>query len=277
MSKRGLPNNVKMRHNSHYVEELFKNQPDSYEYRLLPIDKIIVNKDQPRNEIGDLTGLITSVKEKGILEPILVRRAGEQFSIISGERRFRAATELKLERIPTIILEADDLNTLEIALIENIQRKDLTPFEEADAYNVLLEKFQATHEYISNKIGKSRNNITETVTLARIPMHIREICIENNITSKSTLIEIAREETEDDMISLIDEIVSKGLSRSDIREKRRKKKEQGDSEQKLKPFVFKYKPKNSNFLLNLKFKTENEPSKEEIIDTLISIIEDLRK
>ena len=103
--------------------------------------------------LGFTAGLASSISEKGILEPILVRRVGDSFVIISGERRFRAAKRVDLKQIPSIILNADDLGTLEIALIENIQRKDLTPFEEADGFSTLLNRFNVTHDDIAKKIS----------------------------------------------------------------------------------------------------------------------------
>ena len=194
MSKRrGLPNNIGMRHNSHYVEELFQTEDVQYDYRELDIASIDANDDQPRTDMGDLDGLAASIREKGILEPILVRRVGDRFSIISGERRFRAGLIADLEVVPSIILDQDDLGTLEIALIENIQRKDLTAFEEAEGYRLLIERFNLTHDEIASKIGKSRNNITETLSICNIPADLRNKCKDNQITSKSILVEIARE------------------------------------------------------------------------------------
>jgi ParB family chromosome partitioning protein len=261
-----------MRHEKHYVEELFKDFSTGAEYRLVETDNIVLNEEQPRKDAGDLEGLAVSITEKGVLEPVLLRRAGEHYSIISGERRFRAAKIAGLSSIPAIILNVDDLDTLEIALIENLQRKDLTPFEEADAYSMLVNRFNLTHEEIARKIGKSRINITETITLGRITETIREQCLKNNIGSKSVLIEIARIQDYDEMLAFVEEIISKGMSRSDIRNRKR---QESEYEKRLKPFIFKYNPENKSFRLNLTFK-RSQVDKSEIIQALLKIIDELK-
>jgi len=270
--KRGLPSDTKMRHEKHYVEELFKDFSTGAEYRLVETDNIVLNEEQPRKDAGDLEGLAVSITEKGVLEPVLLRRAGGHYSIISGERRFRAAKIAGLSSIPAIILNVDDLDTLEIALIENLQRKDLTPFEEADAYSMLVIRFNLTHEVIARKIGKSRINITETITLGRIPESIRDLCLKNNITSKSILIEIARIQDSGEMQAFVEEIISKGMSRSDIRNRKR---QENEYEKRSKPFIFKYNPENKSFRLNLTFK-KTQVDKSEIIQALMKIIDDLK-
>jgi ParB family chromosome partitioning protein len=270
--KRGLPTDSKMRHEKHYVEELFKDFSSGTEYRLVETNNIVLNEEQPRKDTGDLEGLAVSITEKGVLEPVLLRRAGEHYSIISGERRFRAAKIAGLSSIPAIILNVDDLDTLEIALIENLQRKDLTPFEEADAYSMLVSRFSLTHEVIARKIGKSRINITETITLNRIPKPIRDLCFNNNITSKTILIEIARIQDFDEMLAFVEEIISKGMSRSDIRNRKR---QGSEHDKRSKPFIFKYNPENKSFKLNLTFK-KAQVEKSEIIQALLKIIDDLK-
>ncbi|MDX1583938.1 MAG: ParB/RepB/Spo0J family partition protein, partial [Thermoanaerobaculia bacterium] len=138
--RRGLPGQKKMRHDAHFVEELVKRSSTSIG-AMLPIHLVDPNPDQPRTQLGNLEELTASVEEKGVLEPILVRAtANGRYQIISGERRYRAATEAGLDEIPAIELDADDREVLEIALVENIQRKDLTAFEEAEAFQFLQEK-----------------------------------------------------------------------------------------------------------------------------------------
>jgi ParB family chromosome partitioning protein len=137
--------------------------------------------------------LTASIREKGVLEPILVRNIGpNRYQIISGERRYRAATMAGLDEIPAIEFDVDDKETLEIALIENIQRKDLTPFEEAEGLAVLQEKFGYTHDRISQVIGKSRTTVTETLLINDIPDRIRAMCREAGISNKSVLVQVAR-------------------------------------------------------------------------------------
>lgn len=218
MSKRGLPTGIKMRHDSHYVEELARSNRSVG--KILPIDKIEPNPDQPRVEIGDLTELTNSIKEKGILEPLLVKPNKETgtWMIIAGERRWRSANLAGLSEVPCIELDIDEKSIAEIALIENLQRKDLTVWEEADGLAALADRFGYTHEQIAKKIGKSRTTITESMAIAGIPEKIREKCLNVNITAKSTLLEIARQFDETEMINFIEHISEKGLKREEIRQ-----------------------------------------------------------
>ena len=151
MSKRiGLPVTLKMRHDAHYVEQLTSFSGAAVG-RMVPIDKIRPNPEQPRKFIGDVSELSESIKEKGVLEPLLVRYMPREdtYHIISGERRYHAARAAGLMELPCIEKIADDAETLELALIENLQRKDLTPFEEADGLYRLAEHFAYTHEDIA--------------------------------------------------------------------------------------------------------------------------------
>jgi ParB family chromosome partitioning protein len=155
--RRGLPQTSRMRHDSHFVEQLVR-ADELPVGRRIPIHLIEANPDQPRSTMGDLSGLTKSITDKGVLEPILVRpRDDGRFTIISGERRFRAAIEAGLAEIPCIEMDVADNELLEIALIENLQRKDLSPFEEADGYRALQEKHAYTHEQIADAVGKSRS------------------------------------------------------------------------------------------------------------------------
>lgn len=221
MSKKGLPSGVKMRHDSHYVEELTRNHRSIG--KTLPIDKLIPNPEQPRVEIGDLSELSNSIQQKGILEPILVKpdKTNGTWMIIAGERRWRAANLAGLEEVPCIELDLDDKSIAEIALIENLQRKDLTIWEIADGLAFLGEKFNYTHEDIAKKIGKSRSTVTESLTIAGLPNSIREKCLKADINAKSVLLEIARQFDEDTMNQFIDKITSDKLSRNQIRQKAR--------------------------------------------------------
>ncbi len=151
----GLPETLRMRHDSHFVEQLAR--PGGVAIgRLVPIEDLLPNPNQPRQSVGDLSELVASVREKGVLEPILVRPLGGRFQIIAGERRYRAATEAGLVEVPCVVREADDAEVMEIALVENLQRRDLTPFEEADGLSVLAETYEYTHEKMAEKLGKSR-------------------------------------------------------------------------------------------------------------------------
>src|SRR6202049_2736989 len=186
VSKRmGLPVTLKMRHDAHYVEQLTSFSGAAVG-RMIPVDKIRPNPDQPRKVLGELRELTDSIKEKGVLEPLLVRFVPRDdcYHIISGERRYHASRAAGLREVPCIEKIADDAETLELALIENLQRKDLTPFEEADGLQRLAEHFDYTHDDIAKKIGRARSSVTETVALRAIPDSLRDRCIEDGIISK---------------------------------------------------------------------------------------------
>ena len=143
--KRGLPMQVKMRHDTHFVEELAARHEVAVG-KMVPLSAIEPDPNQPRSTLGDLEELVASIRAKGVLEPILVRPrpigdgTGPVYRIISGERRFRAAQEAGLYEIPAIEMDVSEEEALEIALIENLQRKDLTPFEEAEGFRQLAER-----------------------------------------------------------------------------------------------------------------------------------------
>lgn len=193
MSKRrGLPETSRMRHDSHFVDQLVR--ADELPIgRKIPLQLIDPNPDQPRSVLGDLSDLKHSISDKGVLEPILVRpREDGRFTIISGERRYRASIEAGLTEIPCIEMDVPDNELLEIALIENLQRKDLNPFEEADGYLALQQKHGYTHEDVARAVGKSRVTITETLHLARMSEPVKDECRRADINSKSFLLELAR-------------------------------------------------------------------------------------
>lgn len=131
---------------------------------------------QPRKDFATqgLEELTQSIKEKGVIQPVLVRRQGDMFELIAGERRLRAAKLLKIERIPAIVKQVDDLESLELSLVENIQRENLNPIEEAHAFQYLIEKFGITQEKIAQVIGKSRVSITNILRLLELPQEIQE-------------------------------------------------------------------------------------------------------
>ena len=170
MSKqKGLPEFRRMRHDFHFVDNLSSGSTVTVG-RMIPVDLLVPNPDQPRRSFGEIEDLVSSIKDKGVLEPLLVRPVAEKFQIIAGERRYRASIEAGLSQIPCIEIDVDDRGVLEISLIENLQRRDLSPFEEADGLHKLSEKFLYTHEEIARKLAKSRSSITETLTLTQIPI-----------------------------------------------------------------------------------------------------------
>lgn len=220
-NKRGLPTGITMRHDAHYVEELARsNRTDRTIGRIIPINQIEPNPEQPRVEIGDLSELTSSIKEKGVLEPLLVKPLKETGSwmIIAGERRWRAANLAGLREVPCVELDIDEQSIAEIALIENLQRKDLTVWEEADGLADLATRYAYTHDEISKKIGKSRSTVTEAIAIAGLPSDIRKRCLGAKIMSKSTLLEISRQFDESAMHELLNNIQNNNLKRQEIRQ-----------------------------------------------------------
>ena len=270
MSKRiGIPVTLKMRHDAHYVESL-TSYSGAAVGRMIPVDQIRPNPDQPRKALGDLRDLSDSIREKGVLEPLLVRFVPREdcYYIISGERRYHASRAAGLREVPCIEKMADDAETLEIALIENIQRKDLTPFEEADGLHRLATQFEYTHEDVAKKIGRARSSVTETLSLRNIPESLRKKCVEHGIISKSLLLQIARQPTEKKMIEMMHRIMQGGLTRDEARRERRD--EQGGP-QRPQPFIFQFEPENESFRFRIQFK-KSHVSRDELILTLREIL-----
>ena len=265
--KRGLPDSVRMKHDLHYVDELLEEKAGVVG-RFIPIELIRPNPDQPRREFDDLSDLVASIREKGVLEPLIVRRFEDGYQIVAGERRWRACKEIGLSVIPCIEKNVDDREMLEIALIENLQRKDLTPFEEAEGLQALAEKFQYTHAQIAQVIGKARTSVTETLALNQIPKDIREMCRHADISSKSLLLQIVRQPNVEEMKNLVMRIERENLSRSDVR-----KEKQQTSSRKTDPFMYKFKGKNFKLIVRFnKSKVENE----EIVSALETALENLK-
>ncbi len=260
MSKRGLPTGLQMRHDAHYVEELSQHRPTQVG-RMIAVDKLDSNPEQPRVEFGDLTDLTASIAEKGVLEPLLVKpnRQTGRWMIIAGERRWRSAQKAGLREVPCIEMEVDEGTIAEIALIENMQRKDLTVWEEADGLLALCERFGYTHEDVARKVGKSRSTVTEALSIAAIPADVRESCRQNGISAKSVLLQIVRQPDDDSMRRLASQIASRGLTRDDAREVRRQ--ESGPRiTPEIKPYTFKYSSPKKDFNLEVRFRrSEVEP------------------
>jgi ParB family transcriptional regulator, chromosome partitioning protein len=270
VSKRiGLPVTLKMRHDAHYVETLTSFSGASIG-RMIPIDKVRPNLDQPRKAIGDIRELTDSIREKGVLEPLLVRYVPREdiYYIISGERRFHAAKAAGLYEVPCIEKIADDAETLELALIENLQRKDLTPFEEADGLQRLADQFEYTHEDIAKKIGRARSSVTETLSLRLIPDPIRRVCAERGIVSKSLLLQVARQANDKKMREMMQRIIQGGLTRDEARLAR---KQESDMARHPQPFLFDYQPEDSSFRLRITFR-KSHVSEEELAAVLRAVL-----
>jgi ParB family transcriptional regulator, chromosome partitioning protein len=283
-SRRGLPDARKMRHDRHFVEEL-ANQSVIGVGLMVPLERIETNREQPRSSLGDLAELVASVKARGVLEPLLVRRqTGERtYQLIAGERRFHAALEAGLVEVPCIELTASDQEALEIALVENLQRKDLTAFEEAEGYRALVEKYAYTHEQVAQAVGKSRPTISEALSLLRVPPAIRDLCRHADITAKSVLLLIARAQTIDEMERLVQEIAEQNLDRETARAVARqpgadrpRPAEDGDTPR-FKPVSFRFKPSDGVPVhLSLSIRQPGV-SREEIIRTIETILGQLRR
>ena len=266
-ARRGLPAKKKMRHDAHYVDSLVVREGEVVG-RMIDLDQITPNPEQPRKDMGDLESLTASIREQGVIEPLIVNKVDKGYVIISGERRFHASNAAGLEKVPCIVKNLDRNQILEIALVENLQRKDLHPFEEADGLKALLKEFNYTHDHIARRLGKSRSSVTETLTLANIDAIVRQAAFEASVTAKSMLLSVARLESVDEQLELIEKI-ARGAGREEVRRQSRK-------QDRAKPFVFKYRDPGKTFSFNLKFK-KSEVEKDELIDVLEKIISDLRQ
>jgi ParB family transcriptional regulator, chromosome partitioning protein len=262
-----------MRHDEHYVEALTSSAGAPIG-RLVAIDDIDPNPNQPRQVMGDLSELMASIAEKGIIEPLIVRQRGGRFQIVAGERRYQAAVQVGLREVPIVIREADDNEVIEVALIENIQRKDLTAFEEAEALQSLASRCGYTHEDMARKLGKSRTSITESLSLNNMPDEVKNLCRLADITSKSLLLEIVRQGDAQKMVALVERIARDGGA---TREAVRKDKEAAKTAKPGRPkhYVFAFRPATKAFNLKLSF-NKSRASKDEVIDALEAIIRELR-
>ncbi|MCD4750950.1 MAG: ParB/RepB/Spo0J family partition protein [Thermoanaerobaculales bacterium] len=276
-----------MRHDRHYVDELTQRMGEGIG-RMVRITVITSNQDQPRSNLGDLSDLVNSIEVHGILEPLLVRkREGGQYELVSGERRFHAAMQAGLTEVPCIELEVSDEHALEIALIENLQREDLSAFEEAEGFQTLIGKYGYTHQQVAEAVGRSRVTITESLKILSIPPEIRSACRHADITAKGILLEIARVQDPKTMNELIRAIVEERLDRAALRELRKGDRSPGDEVEatpaiqenpspKMRPFVWKYQPENKPFRVALSFATEKEPEPYEVIAALEELLAELR-
>jgi ParB family chromosome partitioning protein len=260
-----------MRHDEHYVDALTSSAGTPVG-RIVPIDELDPNPNQPRQVMGDLSELMASIAEKGIIEPIIVRQRGRRFQIVAGERRYQAAVQVGLREVPVVIREVDDNEVVEIALIENIQRKDLTPFEEAEALHGLATKCGYTHEDMARRLGKSRTSITESLSLNNMPDEVKNLCRLADISSKSLLLQIVRQGDPEKMVALIEKLSRDGGMTREAARKEVAKPKPG----RPKAFVFSYKAPTKAFNLQLKF-SKSKVDREEVIEALENIIEDLRR
>lgn len=193
------------------IPELEPEGPKSLLY--CGIEEIHPNRTQPRKHFDEakLQELADSIKEKGILEPLIVRRAGEGYEIVVGERRWRAAQKAGLKEIPVLLKELDDREVLEHSLIENIQRDDLNPMEEAEAYKRFTEEFGLNQEELGARLGKDRSTVANTLRLLKLPNEVREHLLRDHITPGHARA-ILSLESRDKQKELCALIIRKGLS-----------------------------------------------------------------
>jgi ParB family chromosome partitioning protein len=275
----GLPETVVMRHDTHFVDFISR-KADVPLVRMIALERIEANPHQARSELGDIQELMNSIKAKGVLEPILVRPRGDRYEIIAGERRYMASKNVGFKEIPCIEMNVSDNEAMEISLIENLQRKDLDVFEEADGLKALMDIYGYSHGKISEKIGKARSTITEVINISKIPGAVRKLCQAHQLDkNRSLLIEISKLKSEVDMRQIIEAIHERGLRREDTRDltklfkDREKPRESG---KKPKHYIFQYSPKeNRAYRIRIEFKKETV-SRQEIIKALEDLLAKLK-
>ena len=179
----------------------------------LPIKEIRTNPYQPRKEFDEsgLNELASSIKENGVFQPVIVRKATAGYELAAGERRLRASKIAGLKNIPAIIVDYNDQQMMEIALLENIQRKDLTPIEQANAYNQLINKLGYTQDQLAKRLGKSRSNVTNLLRLLNLPSEVQKLVNNGKLSygHARTLLSLS---DEDKMIRLAKQCIAEDLS-----------------------------------------------------------------
>jgi ParB family chromosome partitioning protein len=184
--------------------------PSHGEQRMVPIDRIQRSLLNPRKTFpeAELEELANSIREKGLVQPIIVRPQGQIFEIVAGERRWRAAQKAGMHVVPVIVRALTDQETLELAIIENVQRSDLNAIEEATGYRDLVERFGYTQEELSQIIGKSRSHLANTMRLLKLPDNVQDMVREGQLTAGHARALVGREDAAD----VAQEIVKKGMN-----------------------------------------------------------------
>ncbi len=195
------------------LSSLIGESRNEFKTNKLPISNIAPNKFQPRKNFDEdnLDDLTNSIKERGVIQPIIVRESKSdniKFEIIAGERRWLAAKKAGLHDIPVVITEADDLKSLEFAIVENVQRHDLNPLEEAQGYKRLIDEFSYDQEKVSKFIGKSRSYITNTLRLLNLPLEVLNFIEQKQITAGHAKILVGLENS----LFIANKIIEKKLS-----------------------------------------------------------------
>ena len=265
--KVGLPEFIKMKHDYHLVDEISLRTKTPVT-RNIPIEKIITNQLQPRKDMGDLTELTESIREKGIIEPVIIRPKEGHFEIVAGERRYQAAKLAGMSEIPCIEHDIPDNEALELSIVENIQRKDLNVFEQAQSIMSLAEIYGYSHEEIAKKIGKSRVTISELIRITDLPIDIKQKCLEMAINSKTFLLELTKLEDPEKMAAILRQYSKKSFSRDEIKQQRKK--------QISKIFKFNFVSEDKNIKINFHCQ-QKKVDKEKIIVILERLIMDIKE
>jgi ParB family chromosome partitioning protein len=225
--------------------------------------------------------LSASIKEKGVLEPLLVLANGDgTYMIIAGERRWRASRLAGLTEVPCIEVDTDEHGVAEIALIENLQRKDLNIWEEADGLKSLAERFGYTQDQIAQKISKSRSTVTELMTVAGLPKNIRERCRELSIGSKATLLEIARQFDEAAMFDFLANYPENKKQKEVARKAERMPSVSGAASAAAPArevyHSFSYRPEGANFTVLVRFDKSSDHSRKGVLTALKQAFDDVK-
>jgi ParB family chromosome partitioning protein len=251
------------RHAGHPVQHLSANEG----FLFLPISLVRPNPDQARQHFDDglLDGLTASVREKGVLQPVLARKdpMADGYILIAGERRWRAATAAGLTEIPALIRNATD--HLEVALIENLQRENLNAFEEAEALLKLKQARQYTDEQLAKIIGKSRSSVTESLTLNGLPEAIKAECRTSDMGTKSQLLQVLRAGSKEQMLALW-QALKTGEVRT-VRDMRSHKSSTANGRGRPKNYRFLHKPKGRPYWVIVTF-SKSRATREEVSDAL---------
>lgn len=217
------------------VKEKSKDNNDNKEV-FVNISLVEPNRNQPRKEFDKeaLSELAASIKQYGILQPIMVQKNGDMYEIIAGERRWRAAKEAGLKEVPVIVRDYDKQKIMEISIIENIQRENLNPIEEAMAYQCLMEEYGLKHDELADKVSKNRSTITNSMRLLRLSENIQQMIIDGKISTGHAKVLLSVENKEEQE-KIAAELISKSLSVRELEKlvkkyiKPRKKKENKDT------------------------------------------------
>jgi ParB family chromosome partitioning protein len=206
------------------LQAILKDIEEKGTSKFIPVDQIIPNPNQPRSVINDdtIADLASSIKAKGILQPLIVKKKDKKYQIIAGERRYRAAVLAGLKEVPAIIRDADEKESLELALIENLLREDLNPLEVATVYEKFVEDFGYTHEEVAKRVGVDRSSVSNVLRLLKLPAWIRTLMREGKLTQGHGRVLVSLK-NEREQKRFVDKVVKQGVSVRDLERAARKK------------------------------------------------------